>query len=164
MTFSPKFITFFSIVCHFLSLFFTCLWIFSSSLSLFLTFFTLFVTFFEYPASKYWSQDVLRMTHNNVPKTFFKDPIRPSSGGLPNLTSWGCLRMTLNGRPREIDSGRPQDVLRTSTKWPWKHVLRTMWGHLLKFPFTFHWEIIPMTKSTLKQFNTQGVYRTQLNF
>ena len=141
-----NFLSVFSLVCHFCDFFSQAYNIFFNSLSFFvpfflhvceffslvchffLLFFTLFVTFFDYPASKYWSQNVLRMTHNNVPKTFFKDPIRPSSGGLPNLTSWGCLRMTSNGRPREVDSGRPQDVLRTSTKWPWKHVLRTMFG------------------------------------
>ena len=36
--------------------------------------------------------------------------------------------------PGKGDLGRRQDVLRTSPRWSWKHVLGTMWGHLLDIP------------------------------
>ena len=136
----------------------------------FITFSYFYLTFCDF----FWlssqqilvSQDVKRTTHTNVPKTSFKDLICASSWARPNLTYLGRLKMTSKGRlwDWEVDSGRPQDVLRMSTRWSWKHVWRMMSGHLLKFLFTFHWEIIWMTKSTLNQFITQGVYRIQLNF
>ena len=51
---------------------------------------------------------------------------------IPNLTS--------KGSPQEVDSGRPQGAVRTSSRVTLKHVLGTMWGHLFdvpKFLFTF---------------------------
>ena len=57
-------------------------------------------------------------------------------------------------------SGRSQNVPR----WPSKHVLGMMWGHLLdapKFPFVFLSEIIWLTKFILRQVSTQDVFRTQ---
>ena len=73
-------------------------------------------------------QDVQRTPPSNVPKTSPKDPIWPSLG-RPNLTSWGRPKMTsrgrsdltFNGRLWEVDSGRSQDVLRTSLRGPSKH-------------------------------------------
>ena len=66
-------------------------------------------------------QDVPRTPPSNVPRTSPKDPILPSrkcpdltSRGRPNLTSRGRLNLTFKGRPWQIDSGRPQDALRTS--------------------------------------------------
>ena len=78
-------------------------------------------------------QDVPRTSPSNVPRTSPEDPIWPSSGrpdltfrGRPNLTSWGrpeitsrgCLNLTFKWRPWEVDSGRPQDVFRTSPRGP----------------------------------------------
>ena len=77
--------------------------------------------------------DVSRSSPSNVPWTFPKDPIWPSRGrqiryvqeGSPNLTSWGSLKMTsrgrpdltFKGRPWEVNSGSPQDVVRTIFFW-----------------------------------------------
>ena len=101
--------------------------------------------------SKYWSPG----RPEDVPRTSPKNPIWPSRG-RPELTSWGCpyltywgrLEMTSWCRPNltskerlwEVVSVRPLHVLRTSPRLPWKHVLGTMWDHLLdvpKFLFTF---------------------------
>ena len=126
-------------------------------------------------------QDVPRTSPSNVPRASPKGPIWPSrrrpeltSRRRPSWTSWGHLEMTSNGRPNltpkglpwEIDSRRPQNVLRTSPSWPWKHVVETMCGHLLdvpKFHFTFLSELIPLIKSIFKQLNTHGAFRTQSN-
>ena len=100
----------------------------------------------------------------NVPKTSPKDPIWPSRG-LSDLTAWG--RLNLKGSSWEGDLGRCQDVLRTSPRGPSKHVFGTVCGHLLnvpKFLFTFLSELIRLTKSIWKQFNTQSVFITQSNF
>ena len=102
-------------------------------------------------------QDVPRTSRSNVPRTSPKDPIWPSRGRLEltswgrlEIMSWGCPNLTSRGRPWEIVSECPQDVLRTSHRRPWKHVLGTMWRHLLdvpKFLFTFLSELIRLTKS-----------------
>ena len=63
----------------------------------------------------------------------------------------GTFNLTSKGRPWEVESGRPQNIIRTSPKGPSKHVFGTMWGHLLhvpKFLFTFLSELIRLTKST----------------
>ena len=83
------------------------------------------------------------------------------------MMSMGRPNLTFEGRPWEVDPRRPQDVLRTSPRRPWKHVLGTMWVYLLdvpKFIFTFPSELIRLTKSISEQFNTQGPFRTQSNF
>ena len=76
-------------------------------------------------------QDVPKTSPSNVPRTSPKDPIWPSWGhpdltspGRPNIASWGrpemmsrgCPNLTLKGLPWEVDSRRPQDVLRTSLR------------------------------------------------
>ena len=82
--------------------------------------------------------------------------------------------MTPRGRPNlmrkghlwDIDSKRPQDVFRTFSRGPSKHVFGMMPGHLLDVPklvFNFFLELIRLTKSIYKQVNTQGVFRTQSN-
>ena len=94
-----------------------------------------------------------------------KDPIWASSQHpeltsreCPNLTPYRSFKMTSRGRPNptskgrsvEIDSGRFQCVLRSSSTQTRKHVFGTMWGHLLdvpKFHFTFLWELVRLTKS-----------------
>ena len=79
-------------------------------------------------------------------------------GGQPNLTSWrrpemtsrGRLNLTSKGHSWKDDSRHPQNVLRTSTRGPSKHVLGTMWSHLLdvpKFLFLFLLGLIRFTKS-----------------
>ena len=82
-------------------------------------------------------QDVPWTFPSNVPWTSPKDPIWPSQE-RPNLTSWGYPEMTFRGRPNltfkgrswEVDSGRPQDVLRTFPRgsseystWMFQHFL-----------------------------------------
>ena len=100
---------------------------------------------------------VPRTSPSNVPRTYPKDPIWPSRG-QPNLTSWrrpemtsrGRLNLTSKGRSWKDDSRHPQNVLRTSPRGPLKHVLGTMWGHLLdvpKFLFLFLLGLIRFTKS-----------------
>ena len=82
-----------------------------------------------------------------------------TSGGQPNLT--------FQKRPWEVYSGRPEDLIKTPPRGTSKHVLEMRWGHQLDVPkslFTFLSEIIQLTKSISKQFNTQGVLRTQPNF
>ena len=85
-----------------------------------------------------------------VPRVTSKEPIWPFRG-RPNLTSWacpemtsrGCTTLTSKGPPCDAGSGCPQDVLRTSSRGPSKHILWTIWCHLLdhlKFIFTFLWE------------------------
>ena len=81
-------------------------------------------------------QDVPRTSPSNVPRTFPKDPFWPYRGrldltswGRPNLTSWehpemtsrGRLNLMFKGRPWRVDSGRPQDVLRTFPSRPWEY-------------------------------------------
>ena len=111
---------------------------------------------------------------SNVPRTSPKDPIWPSQG-RPKLTTWGHLEMTSRERPNltsrirpgGTDSGCPQDVLRMSPRRPWKHIWGKMWGHLLDVPkvlFTFLSELIRLTKPMYRQFNIQGVFRTQSNW
>ena len=105
--------------------------------------------------------DFPRTSPSNARRTFSKDPIWLSQGrlnltsrGSPNLTSWGSLKMTsrghpdltLKGCPWEVNSGSPQDVVRTI------------------FFLTFLSELIRLTKSIWKHFNTQGVFRTLWNF
>ena len=53
-------------------------------------------------------------------------------------------------RPRDVLERQFRDVLRTSPRRPWKHVLGTVWGHLLDFPkfvSTFLSELIRLTES-----------------
>ena len=88
------------------------------------------------PAGKYCSPGRPEDVPPNVPRTSPKDPIWPSRGcpdltsrGRPNLTSWGRpemtsrgrLNLTFKGHPWEVDSGRPQNVLRTSPRGPWEY-------------------------------------------
>ena len=65
-------------------------------------------------------QDVPRMSPSNVPRTSPKDPIWPSRE-RPDLTSWGRPNLTFKRRTWEVDSGRPQNVLRTFTRGCSKH-------------------------------------------
>ena len=66
-----------------------------------------------------------------------------TSWGRPEMTSWGRPNLTFKGRLWEVDSGRPQDVLRTSPRRPSKH------SHLdvPTFLLTFLSELIRLTKS-----------------
>ena len=83
------------------------------------------------------------------------------------MTSRGQPNLTFKERPWEVDSGCPQDLIKTPPKGTSKHVLGMRWVHQLDVPkslFTFLLEIIQLTKSISKQFNTQGVLRTQSNF
>ena len=104
------------------------------------------------------SQDVLRTSPSNVPRTSPKDPIWPSRGCpdltsrvRPNLTSKGCPEMmfrgrpnpTFKGRPWEVNSGCPQDVLRTSRRGPSEYSNLDV----PKFFLTFLSELIRLTKS-----------------
>ena len=111
-------------------------------------------------------QDVPRTTPSNVLRTSPKDPIWPSQGhldltsgrhpelmswGRPEITSRGRCNLTFKGRPWEVDSGHPQDVLRTSPRRPSNHALGKIWVHQLnvpKFIFLFLSELIRFTKST----------------
>ena len=86
-------------------------------------------------------QDVLSTSPSNVSRVSSKDPIWPS-WGRSNLSSWerlemtsrehpsltftGCSNLTSKRCPWEVVSGCPKDVLRTSPRGPWKHVLGTM--------------------------------------
>ena len=66
------------------------------------------------------------------------------------MTSRECPNLSSKGRPWEVDSGRPQDVLRASSRGHSKHVFGTMCDHLLdapKFIFIFLSELIRSTKS-----------------
>ena len=83
------------------------------------------------------------------------------------MTSRGRPNLTCKGPPWEVNSGRMQNVLRTSPRRPSNYFLGMMCGHLLdvpKFLFTFLLELIRSTKSMLKQFNTQRALKTQSNF
>ena len=100
------------------------------------------------------------------PRTSPKDPIWPSRGrremtsrGGPDLTSLGRLKMTCRGRsdmtskrrPWENDSERLQAFLRAFPRRPWKHVLGTMWEHMLDFPkFLFYWPNLSKSNSLFK--------------
>ena len=102
-----------------------------------------------------------------VPRTSPKDPIWPSWGrhdlkslGRPNLTSWEHLEMTSRGylnltfkeRPWEVDSGRPEDVPRTSPRGPWAYSNFDVFIFFL----TFLSELVRLTKS--KSISTLKVY------
>ena len=116
---------------------------------------------------------VPRTFRERPPLTCLKDLIWPSRArpqltfwGHPNLTSWGRLEMmswrrpnlTSKGRPWDVVLGRPEDVLRTSSRRPWKHVSRTMWGHLFDVPEflllfyrkLFDWPNLTKSNSILK--------------
>ena len=70
-------------------------------------------------------------------KILFDHPREMTSRGRPNLRSKGHIW--------KVDSRLLQNVLRTSPTGPSKHVIRTMWGHLLdapKFCFTLLQEVI----------------------
>ena len=95
-------------------------------------------------------QDVPRTSHSDVLRTSTKDLIWPSQG-CPHLTFWGRFEMESWGRPNltskgrtwKADMGRPQNVLWTSSREPWKHVLGTMsmcWMSL-NFPLLFFWNL-----------------------
>ena len=100
-------------------------------------------------------QDVPRTSPSDVPRTSPKDPIWPSRG-RPDLTSWGHPEMTstgrlnlmFKGRPWEVDSRRPQDVLRT--------FVQSTQTWISKFFLTFLSEIIRLTKS--KSISTLKMY------
>ena len=85
------------------------------------------ITMYSQPAN-IGPQDVPRTSPSNVPRTSPKDPIWLSQGRL-NLTSWGRTKMTsrghsnvtFKGRTWEVDSGRSQDVLRTSPRGPYEY-------------------------------------------
>ena len=110
-------------------------------------------------------QSIPRTSPSTVSRTSPKDPIWPSRG-LPKLTFWGRLEITSRGRPNLTSKGRPwevhsgclQDVLKTSLRWPSKHVLGTMWVHLLDvlkffllfFQNLFNWQNLSKSNSILK--------------
>ena len=96
--------------------------------------------------------DFPRTSPSNARRTFSKDPIWLCQGRLdltsrrsPNLTSWGSLKMTsrghpdltLKGCPWEVNSGSPQDVVRTIFFW-------------LFFQKLFDWPNLSESISTLK--------------
>ena len=56
----------------------------------------------------------------HVPRTSPKYPIWLYRG-RPSLTSRGRLNLRFKGRPWDVDSGRPQGVLRTSARCPWEY-------------------------------------------
>ena len=61
------------------------------------------------------------------------------------MTSRGRSNLTFKGRQGEDDSGRPWDIIRTSSRGPLKHVIGTTWDHQLNvptFPFIFLFELI----------------------
>ena len=68
-------------------------------------------------------------------RTSPKDPISTSWGCL-DLTSWERLKLTSRESPNltskelpwGINSGCPQDILKTYPRRPSNHVLGTMWG------------------------------------
>ena len=69
------------------------------------------------PAGEYWSpgrpEDVPLQRPQDVPqRSYF------TIWGRPEMTSRRRLNLTLEGRPWEVDSGRPQDFLRTSPRGP----------------------------------------------
>ena len=53
------------------------------------------------------------------------------------MTSKVRPTLTYKGRPWEVDSGLPHDVLRMSSRRPWTRVWGMMWGHLLEVPKSF---------------------------
>ena len=87
-----------------------------------------------------------------VPRTPPEDPVWPSQGrpyltfqGRPNLTCWGSLEMTsrvspnltFKGRPWEVDSGRSQDVVRTSPRGPLEYSNLNVPNFVFVFNFSF---------------------------
>ena len=93
-------------------------------------------------------QDVLRTSSSNGSMASHKDPIWQSRG-YPNQTFRGCPNLTPKEPPWVVDSGHPQNVLRTSLE----DLLRTSYGRCgviswmsLDF-FTFLSELIRFTKS-----------------
>ena len=52
----------------------------------------------------------------------------------PEMTSRECTNLTSKGPPCDADSGRPQDVLRTSPRGPSKHILETIVGSSFGLP------------------------------
>ena len=108
-------------------------------------------------------QDVLRTSASDDPRTSTKDPIwrsqgRPQSNALGRfeMASEGRLNLTSKGRPWKVDLGRPQEILRTSPRRPWKHILGTMsicWMSLnfslLFFRNLFDWPNLSKSNSIL---------------
>ena len=86
---------------------------------------SVYTSYITFQPANVGPQDVPRTSPSNVPRTSPKDSIWPSRGRL-NLTSWGRPEitsrghpnMTFKGRPWEVDSGRSQNVLRTSPRGP----------------------------------------------
>ena len=87
-------------------------------------------------------RNVQRTSPSDVPRKSPKDPIWPSPG-RPNLTSWhpnltswgrpemrsrGRLNLTFKWRPWEVDSGRPQEVLRTTPRGPSEYSNLDIWN------------------------------------
>ena len=76
------------------------------------------------------------------------------------MTSTGRPNLMFERRRLEVDLGRPQDVLRSSPRGPSEHSNLDV----PKFLLNFLSDLIRLTKSISKHFNTQGVLRTQSNF
>ena len=118
-----------------------------------------------------YPKDVQRMSPSNISRTSPKDPIWPFER-RSNLTYWERPKITSRRQPSltpkgcswEDDSGCSQDVFRTfsSPRRPSKHILGTMWCHLLnvfKFSIRIYW----IDQVYLKAIQ-QGIFRTQSNF
>ena len=114
-----------------------------------------------YPTGKFWSslcpKGFPRTPPSNLPWTSLKDPIWASwkrfdltSRRRPYLTCRGRPNLTFNWCHWEFDLGRSQDVLRTSRRGPSKHSNLDV----PKFFLYFLSELVRLTKSTEKHFNT----------
>ena len=112
----------------------------------------------SWAAGKYWSPERPEDYPSSVPRTFPKDPIWPS-WGRPNLTSCGPPEMTSRGRPNlmfkwrpwEINSGCPQDVLRTFPREPSEYSSLDVQNFFkLFFHNLFDWANLSKSISTLK--------------
>ena len=86
----------------------------------------------NFPAGKYWSPGRPPLTSPGRPLKILFDRPGTSRSDVPRTSqsdvlgnSWndvqGHLNPTFKGRPWEVDSGRPQNVLRTSPRGPWEY-------------------------------------------
>ena len=109
---------------------------------------------------------VARASQGRPPPPSPGHPLKILFDHLGDFLNWGCLEITSRGRPNLTSKGRPwevhsgclQDVLMTSPRWPSKHVLGTMWVHLLDvlkffllfFQNLFNWQNLSKSNSILK--------------